>query len=70
MSELLPLGKSERYGACDGVTTLWSYDSCANSGLQYPPRRGRVANAASVKATKAESAAPEYCPPYVVQQVT
>ena len=21
-------------------TTLWSYDSCANSGLQYPPLAG------------------------------
>ncbi|WP_160637591.1 hypothetical protein [Pseudoflavonifractor sp. 60] len=40
MSKLLPLGKSERYGACDGVTTLRSYDSCANSGLQYPPSPG------------------------------
>ena len=45
MTELSPTGGSEGYGACDGVTTLRSYDSRASGDQKCPHRQGRVAKA-------------------------
>ena len=47
MTELSPTGGSEGYGACDGVTTLRSYDSRASGDQECPHRQGCVANVAS-----------------------
>ena len=47
MTELSPTGGSEGYGACDGVTTLRSYDSRASGDRECPHRQGCVANVAS-----------------------
>ena len=49
MTELSPTGGSEGYGACDGVTTLRSYDSRASGDRECPHRQGCVANMASNK---------------------
>ncbi|MDB1973001.1 hypothetical protein ABHA35_09715 [[Clostridium] symbiosum] len=51
MTELSPTGGSEGYGACDGVTTLRSYDSRASGDRECPHRQGCVANVASINQT-------------------